>query len=299
VATALLILVGGLVTNTGSALAVPDWPTTFGYNMFLYPWSQMTGGVFYEHSHRLLGSLAGLMTIGLAMILWNSGRAALRWMSLGAVVLVSLQGVLGGLRVVLLNDNLAVIHGPLAQAFFALTVVLVLFTAPNGRKDETAGAASTTSLKRLGVLTTGAVYLQIVLGAFLTHWGRLDAHLVGAAGLLILIPLFGVQVVRRFRGDPSLVLMARAMKVLFVIQLLLGGGAYLVRFTGVALPFESLASLALPVTHRVMGSLILGLSLALTLKLYQLDPSREESGQTFSLPHGVGTHTLSAKRLSR
>src|SRR5882724_7714618 len=62
-ATILLIFVGGLVTNTGSALAVPDWPTTFGYNMFLYPWSRMVGGVFYEHSHRLIGSLVGLLTV--------------------------------------------------------------------------------------------------------------------------------------------------------------------------------------------------------------------------------------------
>src|SRR5260370_34007600 len=69
-ATMLLIFVGGLVTNTGSALAVPDWPTTFGYNMFLYPWSQMVGGIFYEHSHRLLGSLVGALTIALAVSLW-------------------------------------------------------------------------------------------------------------------------------------------------------------------------------------------------------------------------------------
>src|SRR5256885_6731333 len=58
-ATLVLILFGGLVTNTGAALAVPDWPTTFGYNMFLYPWSEMIGGIFYEHSHRLIGSVVG------------------------------------------------------------------------------------------------------------------------------------------------------------------------------------------------------------------------------------------------
>src|SRR5258706_11724593 len=66
----LLILVGGLVTNTGSALAVPDWPTTFGYNMFLYPWSRMVGGIFYEHSHRLIGSLVGMLTVAFALSVW-------------------------------------------------------------------------------------------------------------------------------------------------------------------------------------------------------------------------------------
>jgi len=63
----LLIIVGGLVTNTGSALAVPDWPTTFGHNMFLFPWSRMIGGIFYEHAHRLIGSGVGLLTMALAI----------------------------------------------------------------------------------------------------------------------------------------------------------------------------------------------------------------------------------------
>ena len=67
-ATFLLIVVGGLVTNTGAALAVPDWPTTFGYNMFLFPWSEMVGGIFYEHSHRLLGAGVGLLTSGIVYL---------------------------------------------------------------------------------------------------------------------------------------------------------------------------------------------------------------------------------------
>ncbi|MBI3799408.1 MAG: hypothetical protein HY268_20880 [Deltaproteobacteria bacterium] len=69
VATFPLLFVGGLVTSTGAGLAVPDWPTTFGYNMFLYPWSKMVGGIFYEHSHRLLGSAVGFLTILLAATL--------------------------------------------------------------------------------------------------------------------------------------------------------------------------------------------------------------------------------------
>src|SRR5713101_4422224 len=99
-ATLLLIFVGGLVTNTGSALAVPDWPTTFGYNMFLYPWSRMAGGIFYEHSHRLIGSAVGLLTIALAVWLWvTETRRWVRGLGLLAVAAVIAQGVLGGLRV--------------------------------------------------------------------------------------------------------------------------------------------------------------------------------------------------------
>ena len=119
--TCVLIVFGGLVTNTGAALAVPDWPTTFGHNMLLFPWSEMVGGVFYEHSHRLLGALVGLCTLGLAVALWPRG-GRLRALGIVAVVTVVAQGVIGGLRVVLLTDALAMVHGPLAQAFFALVV---------------------------------------------------------------------------------------------------------------------------------------------------------------------------------
>ena len=90
-ATGVLIVFGGLVTNTGAALAVPDWPTTFGHNMFLFPWSQMVGGVFYEHSHRLLGSVVGLLTVALAAALWPRG-GRLRALGIAAV-----WGIYGGI----------------------------------------------------------------------------------------------------------------------------------------------------------------------------------------------------------
>src|SRR5438034_166871 len=97
-ATVLLIFVGGLVTNTGSALAVPDWPTTFGHNMFLFPWSQMIGGILYEHTHRLIGSVVGMLTVALAISLWlGEPRQWVRVLGLVAVVAVVVQGILGGL----------------------------------------------------------------------------------------------------------------------------------------------------------------------------------------------------------
>ena len=130
VATLLLLFVGGLVTSKGAGLAVPDWPTTFGANPFLYPWSKMAGDIFYEHSHRLLASAVGLLTILLAFVLWlREPRRWLRRLGIAALALVIIQGVLGGLRVVLLEQTLAIIHACFAQGFFALAVSLVLFTA--------------------------------------------------------------------------------------------------------------------------------------------------------------------------
>src|SRR4029453_16501788 len=116
-ATFPLLFIGGLVTSKGAGLAVPDWPTTFGYHMFLYPWSKMVGNIFYEHSHRLVASAVGLLTIALTLAFWlRERRHWLRWLGVVALLLVILQGVIGGLRVVLLENTLGVVHAAVAQA---------------------------------------------------------------------------------------------------------------------------------------------------------------------------------------
>ena len=130
-ATFVLILFGGLVTSTGAGLTVPDWPSTFGQNMFLFPWARMVGGVLFEHSHRLLGALVGLLTLGLGATLMLDRRAGWpRALGAAAGILVCAQGLLGGLRVVLRDDTLAIVHGCAAQAFFALLVALTVVTSP-------------------------------------------------------------------------------------------------------------------------------------------------------------------------
>lgn len=260
-ATFVLILFGGLVTNTGAALAVPDWPTTFGYNMFLYPWSQMVGGIFYEHSHRLIGSGVGILTLLLASVLWMRGpRGWVGWLGVGALVLVSAQGVLGGLRVVLLEDSLAVVHGALAQLFFGLTVALALFTSPEW--SERPRAVADLSLRRLALLATGCLYLQIVLGTLLTHRGWLEGHLGGTLLLLIVVPALVGRVLGRHTKQPELTRPALWLAGLLALQLLLGLGSYLARFVSVELPL----GLALPVAHRLVGALLLAASLVLTLR---------------------------------
>lgn len=272
-ATFLLILAGGLVTSTGAGLAVPDWPTTFGYTMFTYPWSMMVGGIFYEHSHRLIGSVVGLLTLALAMsLLMVESRRWLRWLGVLALALVILQGILGGLRVIWLADRLAIIHGALAQAFFALTVALVLFTSQEWRSQPwILDTSAVLPLLRLCGLTTGGIYLQLILGALLTHVGiRLDAHL-GLAGLLaILIPALAARILTRHADRPGLVRPAVILCGLLVLQLLLGVGAYVNRFTSIPIPFHSILGLGLPVGHRLTGGLLLVTSLVLTLRVSRL-----------------------------
>ena len=282
--TLALILVGGLVTNTGAALAVPDWPTTFGYNMFLFPWSQMMGGVFYEHSYRLLGAAVGLVTIALAAALWLSEpRGWLRWLGVAALLAVILQGVLGGLRVLLVEDGIAIVHGALAQAFLGLGVSLALFTSRSWALAAPVPSADALLLRRLALLTTGVVYLQIVFGAFLTHFGaRLDGHLLVAAALAVLVPALALRI-RRAHGDrKALVLPARFLLALLVVQLFLGLGAYAGRFTDLVLP--PYFGLAFPVIHRFTGGLLLAASLVLTLRCHRLlsPPEARVAGRVFS-----------------
>src|SRR5437867_1922586 len=129
-ATLLLICSGGMVTSKGVGLAVPDWPTTFGYNMFLFPASKWIGGIFFEHTHRLIASTVGFLTIILAAWLWLvDPRRWVRILGLAAIGAVILQGVLGGLRVTMLKDEIGIFHACLAQAFFALIVVIALVTS--------------------------------------------------------------------------------------------------------------------------------------------------------------------------
>jgi cytochrome c oxidase assembly protein subunit 15 len=259
-ATLVLILFGGLVTNTGAALAVPDWPSTFGYNLFLYPWSHMVGGIFYEHTHRLLGAVVGLLTLGLAALLWRAG-GRFRWLGLAASVAVVAQGVLGGLRVVLLQNTLAIVHGSLAQAFFGLLSAIVFLTS---RAAERPPRDLDPSLRPLTLAAAAVVYLQIVLGALLTHAGRLGLHWAGAVAVFTVVPVATARL--RRTGDPVATAGARTLLVLLGAQLLLGVGTYVARFSSLWIPGGQTTTLVLPVVHRLVGSLILGATVVLALR---------------------------------
>ncbi|MBI1735380.1 MAG: COX15/CtaA family protein [Candidatus Rokubacteria bacterium] len=258
-ATFVLILVGGVVTNTGAGLTVPDWPTTFGHNMFLFPWSGMVGGIFYEHTHRLIGSVVGLLTLGLAAALWRRGPL-LRGLGVLAVVMVVVQGVLGGLRVVLLNDALALVHGTIAQAFFGLLVAIALLTA----RESTTRPDLEPRLRALVFVVAGLVYLQLVSGALLTHARHLDLHVFGAMAVYALLPQVALRVGRT--RDRVAATTARALLVLLAVQLVLGAGSFFVRFASLSLPGDPASALALPVAHRVVGTLIFGAAVVLAIR---------------------------------
>ena len=173
-ATLFLICSGGMVTSKGVGLAVPDWPTTFGYNMFLFPFSKWVGGIFFEHAHRLIASAVGFLTIILAIWLWRGDRR--RWMHVlgfAAVGAVILQGVLGGLRVRMLKDEIGIFHACLAQAFFGLLIVIAVATSRSWTRLLTSVPRDRLGrIGRIAIATAIAVYIQLALGATMRHQHR-------------------------------------------------------------------------------------------------------------------------------
>ena len=157
VATFLLLLVGGLVNPTGSSLACPDWPLCHGS---AFP--QMVGGVFFEHSHRLVATGVGLMTVILGVLLWRDGR---RGLALGAVAMVVLQGVLGGLTVIFkLPPEISLSHLALSMTFFAFLIYLATGAGERPRPLELSPLRA-----RLVVVAAISIWVQIILGGLVRH----------------------------------------------------------------------------------------------------------------------------------
>lgn len=168
--TFVLLISGGLVTSHGAGLAVPDWPNTYGYNMFLFPISRWVGGIFYEHTHRLIASGIGLLTVLLAIGLFVFEKR--RWVkTLGgiAVVAVILQGVLGGLRVTMLKDELGIFHGMLAQSFFVLLGVITVATSRAYLEGRWAPILPSASIRNLLYLLVGVTFVQLAIAATMRH----------------------------------------------------------------------------------------------------------------------------------
>jgi cytochrome c oxidase assembly protein subunit 15 len=169
--TLFLIFAGAMVTSTGSGLSVPDWPTTYGQNMFTFPFSKWVGGIFFEHSHRLIASTVGLLVV--IQAIWLQRREPkkfvrrLGWLSLGAVVA---QGLLGGLTVIfLLPKAISISHAGLAEIFFCLNVSIAFFTSSfyqDLRKLEKGDAPVAMAWG-----LTALVYAQILAGALMRHLG--------------------------------------------------------------------------------------------------------------------------------
>jgi heme a synthase len=162
-----LICVGGLVTSNEAGMSVPDWPNTYGYNMFFFPWQDWVGGIFFEHSHRLVASGVGVLMTILAIWLCFQERIWLRWMGGVVPLFVLLEGTIGGLRVILSEDQLGILHGALAQLLFVSVSLIALFTSRWWMENSTGITAPKWTGRTLAI--SGLIFCQLLLGATMRH----------------------------------------------------------------------------------------------------------------------------------
>jgi heme a synthase len=281
-ATALLIFAGGLVTSTGSGLSVPDWPNTYGWFMFAFPLEKMVGGVWYEHSHRLIASTVGLLILILALWLWRAEpRVWVRRLGYAALAAVVTQGILGGITVLwFLPDPISIAHAGLAQLVFCLTLTIALVTSPGWTRGP---SVDDNTLRTVTALTTAAIYVQILIGATMRHTGAglaipdfplafgqivppvwsaavaiHYAHRIGALVVSVLAIATIVHVLYHHRRRPELRRPALLLFALLAAQITLGA---LTVLSGKQYIINSL--------HVVTGASVLGTSLVLTLRALQ------------------------------
>lgn len=265
-----LLLVGGSVTVYRVGMAVPDWPTTFGVNMFLYDFLNSPWGVQLEHTHRLVGAAVGFLCIAIAAgYLWRERRRWLKVLAMVTLVAVIIQGVMGGFRVRWNSHDLAFLHGCTAEAFFALMVAFCVF-AGRGWSATVEPVADTQKLRRRSLTVAILVFAQIVLGAWVRHYG--DGRGVLVHGLFATVVLGHVLAlgarVRRVAGVvPALIPSTQALVVLSIAQLVLGLAAWwLLR------PFDGIARTVWPsqaavrVLHQGLGALLLASAIVLALR---------------------------------
>lgn len=275
-ATVLLICWGGVVTSIGAGMAFPDWPTSLGSYNLINPVDEWWAVPAYlaEHGHRLVASLVGIMTVILAAwTWWSDPRAWMRKLGVAAVVLVVVQGVLGGLRVLWVSIDLAAVHACVAQIFFAVVVAMTVFTTETWRRQRgiLPSGAPHSRLKKLVYGTTAVIYLQIVLGALLRHTGGgvsagfTAIHVTGAFVVVGLVLAVFIVTEKHFDDVP---VVRRAVWSLFgamALQFALGLAALLVMLYEGPQGGVTLTPVLLTVAHLVVGALFFGTSIVATL----------------------------------
>lgn len=279
-ATFFLLIVGGVVTGNEAGLAVTDWPNSFGTNMFLFPLSRMTGGIYYEHAHRLFGSLVGLTTLVLAVFLQRADdRPRVRRFALLALALVIVQGVLGGLRVTgrftLSADPadtapslaLAVVHGVTGQLFLAALVALAAVTTTRWRAGPPAEALPAAATDRsLTRLLAAALVVQLALGAIQRHLASgLLVHVSFAVVVVALALAAGVRAWGVHERRPPLPGLGKLLLVSVGLQILLGIGALVVTGARANHPAPTAADVVVTTAHQTLGALLLVTAFLLAL----------------------------------
>jgi cytochrome c oxidase assembly protein subunit 15 len=285
-ATFLLICAGATVTSHRAGLSVPDWPTTYGKFMFSFPMSKWVGNIRYEHVHRLIASVVGMLTVVLAF--WLVRKEPRRWvrrLGITALGVVIAQGVLGGLTVkLMLPPPISIAHASLAEAFFCITMALAVVTSE--RWMEASPAIETINaglIRRFALISTIAIYLQIILGATIRHSeSGVVAHIIGAIVVFGCV-LTSMVVALLTRKQKEFMRHAVLLFSLVAAQIALGLVTLMVRVPKNSDAQLSTIQIIVPTLHLALGALILATSVAIALKTCRfLALPREEAALPFT-----------------
>ena len=270
-----LLTAGALVTSEDAALAVPDWPLSYGT---LNP--PMVGGIAFEHSHRLLAAALGLLVVILASLLWRyDERPSVRYLGFAALGGVIFQGVLGGLTVLkLLHYWLPVMHACTAQIVFVILVSIAFFTSRWWMRDlpqyEDCGSPSIHAIVAVNALV---IFLQVLAGAGFRHrYLSLKPHVFGAP-LVLAIVFWTVAVLRRRFPRVTEISQARAwLHSIVGLQILLGIVALWTRIVSADDPQPMPPVVVATVVHTVVGAILFATSIVTVLLCYRLVPRKRE-----------------------
>ena len=273
-ATFLLIVAGALVTSNDAGLSVPDWPTSFGHSPISYSYFRvpLVGGVKYEHGHRMVAEMIGLLTIVLAIWTWRSYRRCwIRYLGVAALGAVIVQGIFGGLTVLLhLPAIVSTAHAALGQAFFCLAVSLALLTSRQNIERETLPQLDgrKPSLPQLAWLSVAVVYLQLILGAMFRHHGmRLLPHLIVAALVTACLLWTTTRTLACHREIGPLRTPATVLLLLLFVQLALGFASYIARVVwSQAAVATTTTAVAVTVAHVSVGALVLATTVVVAIQ---------------------------------
>jgi cytochrome c oxidase assembly protein subunit 15 len=266
-----LLTAGALVTSEDAALAVPDWPLSYGT---LNP--PMVGGIAFEHSHRVIAAVLGVWIIILAFLLWRKEeRPWLKRLGLAAVGGVIFQGVLGGLTVIkLLHYWLPVMHACTAQIMFAILVSIAVFTSrwwmQNLPQYEDQGSPSIHSIV---TVNAAVIFLQILVGAGFRHrYMSLKPHVFGSVVVLGMVIWTAAVLRRRFSQVPEISRARVLLHVIVGVQILLGLGSFWSRITTADVPQPMPVMVVFTVLHTVVGAILFATSIVTVLLCYRLVP---------------------------
>ena len=276
--TVLLLTAGALVTSRDAALSVADWPTSFG--RWFPPLRLLSGGAFYEHSHRVIAAILGMFIIVLAGLLWKyEERPWLKKLGFFALGLVIFQGVLGGLTVIkLLHYWLPVMHACTAQLMFITLVSIAFFTSrwwmDNLPQYEDKGALP---IHTIVALNSALIFLQILAGAGFRHqYISVKPHVIGSLVVLCMV-IWTASVLRRRFDQVKEISRARiALHAIVGLQILLGIAAYWSRISTASDPQPMPVMITFTVIHTVVGALLFATSIVTVLLCYRLVPTKRE-----------------------